>query len=131
MSNNYNAIERSNASLTAQKLKKFLYLSTYNELLAKCVREHDTHKVEYGKEIETFQAVRRSFIDSTPLIMFDTHDTPSVKSIRDCYIRLKEYGRDTLCEVAPLSRDSETLSDLDVLLDDLIHKKTNLRDKDV
>lgn len=107
----------------ARKLKRFVYHSSYDELLAKCVREHDAHKVGYGKKMEAFEAVRSTFIKSVPKKVFKTHEMPSVKSVRDRYIRLEERRRETVRKMEPLSGNVETVSDLDVLMDDLICEK--------
>lgn len=124
-----NACERSNAAPTARKPRKFAYLSTYKEFLAKCVREHDAHKVGYRKKIEAFETVWSSFIKLALQGVFDTHDMTSVKFVRDHYTRLKECCRNTAQKMAPLFEKMETLFDLDILLDDLIREKDDFEEQ--
>lgn len=90
-SNIDNAGDRSNAAPSTQKLKKFVYLSKYDELLAKCVCEHHAHKVGYGKKIKAFKTVRSFFVKSIRQRTFVTHNMPNVKSFRDCYIHSEKY----------------------------------------
>lgn len=108
---------------TRRKLKRFNYIVAYDELLCKCVREHDAHKAGHGKKIEAFEAVRCSFINNISPRVFLSHEKPSAKSVRDRYIRLEERRRDEVRENAAMSGNLETTTDLDLLLDDLILEK--------
>lgn len=87
------------------------------------MREHDAHKVAYEKKTEAFKAVRCTFIKSVPARVFATHEKPSVKSVCDQYMRLEELRREAVREIEPLSGNMETVSDLDVLLDELTLEK--------
>lgn len=68
-------------------------------------------------------AVRTTFIKSVPAWLFVTHETPSVKSLRDQYMHLKERHSTAVRQMEPLSENIETVCGLDVLPDDLILKK--------
>lgn len=92
-----------------------MYLAVYNELLANCIREHDAHKVAYGKKIEAFEAVRASFITRIPCGSFFTHEMPSTKSVRDRYHRLEKKRRKAVSDNELLSGNVETVADLDAV----------------
>lgn len=106
-----------------------MYLSAYDEFLAKCVRDHESHKVAYGRKIEAFEAVRASFIKENLSRVCPIHEMPSTKSVRGCYHRFVEKRRGAVRDNERLSGNAETVTDLDVLLDNLILEKKNFEER--
>lgn len=106
-----------------KKFKRFNYLPAYDELLIRSVREHGAHKVQYGKKLEALEAVRTTFIQGIPPHVFQTYETPNVKSIRDRYLRLIERRKDAVKSRDGESGQLEEVSDMDALLDGLILEK--------
>lgn len=105
------------------RLKRFVYLSSYDELFCKSLREQEAYKVMYGKKEEAFEANFRTFITSVSVEVFATYEKKIIKLIRDQYMRLEESRLETVRDMEPLSGDLETVFAIDVLLNDLIHEK--------
>lgn len=124
-SNEPNVIANTLASKpeAGKKLKRFNYLPAYDELLIRSVREHGAHKVQYGKKLEALEAVRTTFVQGIPPRVFQTHETPNVKSIRDRYLRLIERRKEAVKSRDGESGQLEEVSGMDALLDDLILEK--------
>lgn len=112
-----------------RKLKRFTYIPSYDDALLKCVRQLDAHKAEYGQKEKAFETVQEKFLTAIPANVFEAYERPSVKSLRDRFIRLVERRRDTVRASEMESGNKEVLTDVDVLLDDLILEMDEWREE--
>lgn len=112
-----------------KKLRRFTYLPSYDEVLVKAVRDTDAHKAEHGKKEQAFKSVQDKVMMAIPESVFETYERPSLKSLRDRYMRLEDKRRETACLNEVMSGNVETVTDLDILLDDLIHEKDEWKEQ--
>lgn len=117
------SVDVDSTPIVQKNVKRFVSLNVYDKLLEKCVLDHDAHEVSYSGKIARFDTERAAFIEAAPLRVVNTHEIPSSNSIRDRFMRLKERRRETTCELEPLFRNSETLSNLEAFLDDVILRR--------
>lgn len=101
-----------------QKLRRLIYIATYDQFLCKFIRKDDAHKAGHGKTIEASESVHSLFIKNV---------SPHVICIRIANhkdysrsIRLKERRCDEVRKSEGMSGNIETVTDFDVLLDDFI-----------
>lgn len=65
-----------------KKLRRFTYLSSYDEVRVKAVRNLDAHNAEQGEKEQAFKAVQDKVIMALPKTVFRTRERPSLKSLR-------------------------------------------------
>ena len=111
------------ATNVRRKLRTFTYIPSYDEILVKAVRDVDAHKADHGQKEKVFEKVRENFLLAVPARVFETYERPSVKSVRDRFIRLEEKRREAVRRNELTSGNVEMLTDIDVLLEDLILEK--------
>lgn len=106
-----------------KKLCRFTYLLSYDEVLVKVVKDVDAHKAQHWKKEQASKAVRNKVMMVIPRSFFETYELPSLKSSRDRYMRLENKRRETVRLSEVTSGNMETVTELDIRLDDLIHEK--------
>lgn len=73
--------------------------------------------------MEAFEPVRLLLIRGIPSCPLTNHKTPSNKSMGDHFIGLDEGLRNAVRENEAYSRNLKVVTDLEVLVDDLIHER--------
>lgn len=95
-------------------------------LLVQCVREHDAHRAGHGELDRKFQQVLDTFIENLPNTMWCTMQKPAVKTLRDKYRGLVKDRKAKVASNLAESGIVEDISELDQLLDDLMHERDDL-----
>lgn len=74
---------------TARSKVNFSFLNDARKvLLVQCVREHDAHIAGHGRKDATFKLVLSTFLAHVPCKMWETHNEPNVKTLRDKFENL-------------------------------------------
>lgn len=92
-------------------------------LLVQSVREHDAQIAVHGKKDAIFKLVLSTFLAHVSSRMRDTHNKPSVKTLRDKYESLANRRKETNSCNERASGITEDVSEVDQVLNDLILKR--------